>query len=100
MIRVLVDEVDGIINRIEMSGHADFSEVGSDIVCAAASSIAIVSLNLTEKFTNKIQTNEEDGYLEAIVSTDDEIVQTILINMVEHLTELSLDYEKNIKIIK
>lgn len=68
MIRVtLYTDAENLITGFELSGHADYAEHGSDIVCAAVSVLAINAINSIETFTSDcfdIKTEEESGYME------------------------------------
>ena len=62
MIKVSITKKDNVISKIAMTGHANHDEYGKDIVCAAASSIAITSVNAILKINEKaITVNEDDG---------------------------------------
>ena len=55
---------DGEIVSFEMTGHADFAEMGSDIVCAAASSLSINAVNSIEELAGyQPIVDVSDGYL-------------------------------------
>ena len=48
-----------------VKGHSGFAEEGSDIVCAAVSSAAIMTVNtVTEIFGEKGNTKVKDGFLQ------------------------------------
>ena len=49
MIQVTVHKKNQRIVSFEMTGHANFSEHGSDIVCAGVSALAITTVNSIEK---------------------------------------------------
>lgn len=56
-------ENDEIIS-FEMTGHADFAEMGSDIVCAAASSLSINAVNSIEQLAGyQPIVDMSEGYL-------------------------------------
>ncbi|MEY8337272.1 ribosomal-processing cysteine protease Prp [Lachnospiraceae bacterium 62-35] len=51
---------------IELEGHANFGESGTDIICAAVSALAVNTVNSIEAFTDDAftgETGETDGYL-------------------------------------
>lgn len=51
----------------DFSGHAGYSEGGTDIVCAAASMLVINTLNAIERYTEdniSCISNEEEGMME------------------------------------
>ena len=55
---------DDIICGFEISGHSDFAEEGSDIVCAAISSAAYMTANtVTEILHINAQVTEDDGLM-------------------------------------
>lgn len=63
---------DNLITGYKLTGHADYSEYGSDIVCAAVSALVINTINSIENFTSdqlKLIQDEEKGYLEFHVVT-------------------------------
>ena len=86
-------------NNILILGHANFDEYGKDIVCAAASSIVITSIEAIAKFDiNAINIKQTDNKLEIIINKKDDITIKLLENMLNCLKELELKYKKNIKI--
>ena len=63
MIKVDIFYHNANVCKIEMDGHADYSD-GEDIVCASASSVAFACLNGIEKVINvKFGYETGDGYL-------------------------------------
>ena len=55
----------------EISGHSDYSEQGSDIVCAAVSSAAYLTANLiTDFFMIKADIELSDGYMKLTADAD------------------------------
>ncbi len=87
--------------KIIITGHALYDEYGRDIVCAAASSIVITSINGALKVeNNSLVYNEEDSKLTIDIKSNNKNVLLIIENMIEMLKELSLTYKKNIKIIE
>lgn len=68
MIQIEVKQSEsGDIVGFYMSGHAEFSECGTDVVCAGVSALAFNCINSIEQFTdtrfNLIQ-NEKDGMID------------------------------------
>jgi uncharacterized protein YsxB (DUF464 family) len=58
---------DNLITGFRLSGHADYSEKGSDIVCAAVSALVINTINSIENFTSdqfRLEQNEKKGIME------------------------------------
>lgn len=56
------------IVKYTVSGHTEFSEAGSDVVCAAISTLAYTTLNgLTDVVKIHVGYQIADGYLECIL---------------------------------
>ncbi len=68
MIKVSIyKNAENLITGFTLSGHADYSEYGSDIVCAAVSALVINTINSIENFTSdrfKVEQDENKGYIE------------------------------------
>lgn len=56
----------GICNGFTINGHAEYSEYGKDIVCAAVSVLVINTINSIEYFTEDrfLVNQEENGKIE------------------------------------
>ena len=98
MIKVLVKKEKNKIKEVTMGGHANYDDYGKDIVCAAASSIVITTINAIleiDKTWIDYSLNEE---LTVTVRKDNNILNKLIDNMVNMLKELENDYQENIKI--
>ena len=94
MIRVLVKK-----NHIKISGHAMFDEYGKDIVCAAASSIVITTINGILRLDDKaIKYNLNKDELSVDILKEDRFTKTLILNMISLLKDLEKQYGKNIKV--
>lgn len=83
-------------NVITISGHANYSDK-EDIVCASVSSIMYTSVNALLRFDEKSIEYMDDGNIVTIkVNKDDDITNTLIINMLSLFNELALKYKKNI----
>ncbi len=90
------------IRGFEVSGHSDFSEEGSDIVCAAVSSAAFMTANtVTDILGVSPRLEVSDGYMLLNITTDEEIrrSQEILRGFALHINALYEQYQKYIKVI-
>lgn len=97
MIKVKVKETD-CINEIEIKGHANYSKYGSDIVCASVSSMCITTVNAIIKIDeNAIDYKESDGYLLIKINKHSDIVDKLINNLIDLLTELEKQYKKYIE---
>ena len=94
MIKVLLSK-----NHIDINGHAMFDEYGKDIVCAAASTIVITSINAILRFDEKAIRYElsSEGISIDIFKHNRE-TNLLILNMTSLLRELEEKYGKNIKI--
>ena len=94
MIKVNIKE-----DEITIKGHSGYSEEGSDIVCASVSSISITTVNALLSIDEDCITYEEaDGYLNIKIKKHSEVIDKLINNMINLLTELEKQYEKNIEI--
>lgn len=93
MIKVLIKK-----DEITISGHALYDEYGKDIVCAAVSATVITTVNgIMSIDKDSINVNEKGSVkIEILKHTD--IVDKLLNNMIDLLTELQKDYKDNIDI--
>ena len=85
-------------NQIIIKGHANYDELGKDIVCASVSSIVITTVNAILKINHEaIKYNDNKGVTIDIIK-DDEIVNKLINNLIDLLEELSKQYPKYIEI--
>lgn len=92
----------GNIVGFNISGHSGFSQAGTDIVCAAVSSAAYMTVNtLTEVLGADvdIDVNDKLGVMRALVSEKDiSRCSDILSGFKMHLILLEEMYSENIKV--
>lgn len=83
---------------ITISGHAMYDDFGKDIVCAAVSSTVITTVNgILSIDKDAIKVNEKSG-VKIDILKHTEVVDKLINNMINLLTELSKDYKDNIDI--
>ena len=88
-------------NVITISGHANYDDLGKDIVCASVSSIVITTINAIIEIDNEAIDYSDNGKKITIkVIKQDEITLKLINNMILLLEELQNDYKDNIKIIR
>ncbi len=91
---------DNRLNGFEIKGHSGFSEEGSDIVCAAVSSAALMTVNtIIGVIEDKADVENNDGFLKLYVSEPSKLTADILEGLRYHLNEISKQYPENIRII-
>ena len=99
MILVKTYKKDDNLEKITITGHANYQEYGKDIVCAAVSSMAICTINAIYAFeNNSISIEEKTGFLEIIILKQDKVTITLLESLIRCLKDLEQDYPTNIKI--
>lgn len=87
------------IEKIEIKGHTGYDEFGKDILCAAISSIVTTTVNAIIRFNkNAINYKVDDAEIVINVLKHDNVVDTLIVNMVDELKSLSKQYKQNIKI--
>ena len=86
-------------DTITISGHAGFSNLGEDIVCASVSSIINTTVNSIKAIDENAIDYIDDGNTLTIkrVSSDN-ITQTLLNVMISILHDLSNQYPKNVEL--
>jgi hypothetical protein len=86
----------------QISGHADYSEAGSDIVCAAVSALAENTVNAIETFTGDEvdieAVNEEEGFLHFRLKTVSEESGLLLRALVLGLQNIEKSYGQFVQI--
>lgn len=99
MINISVEKKDNYISSVTIKGHSGYSEIGTDIVCASVSSIAITTVNaITRLNSNLIYFDEKDGFLIIEIKGNDKVINILVNNMLDLFRELEIDYPKNVKI--
>lgn len=83
---------------ITISGHANYDEYGKDIVCAAVSSTVITTINGILSIDNSAIMVESDKTVTIKILKHSDVVDKLLNNMINLLTELKSDYKDNIDI--
>ena len=94
----------GNIAKFECSGHSDYAEIGSDIVCASVTSVIYAAMNGIENVL-KIPFGYEqgDGYICCVMPEELNEIETKHINillesMFLFFEELRIQYPDNIQI--
>ena len=84
--------------QIIIKGHANYDELGKDIVCASVSSIVITTVNAILRIDNDaIKYSDNNGVTIDIIK-DDEITNKLINNLIDLLEELEKQYPKYIEI--
>lgn len=91
----------GILTGFEIRGHSGAGRAGYDVVCAAVSSAAYLTVNtITEQYRLAAAVSEKDGFLRVRLSIRDaKRCQELLKGFCFHLKELQKQYPHNITVI-
>ncbi|WP_067142774.1 ribosomal-processing cysteine protease Prp [Oceanivirga salmonicida] len=100
MIKVLFKKKREKILFFEIKGHSNLSAYGTDIVCAAVSSVSIMTLNgILEYLKYDINYEVNEGYILVDISDiEDNRIDTLINSMYLYLEELAKQYPKNLKL--
>lgn len=97
MIKVSITKTNEVITNINVNGHSGYDEYGKDIVCASVSSIIITTVNgLLRLDSDSIKYEEKDGFINIDILKHDNVIDTLILNMISLLEELQKDYKNNI----
>jgi len=101
MIKIVVKKRINLIKSIKIMGHANYDELGKDIVCAAVSSSILTTINGILKIDqNYLTYQQKEDELEIEILKDDNDLNKLIINMIDLLKELEVNYPNNLKIIE
>jgi uncharacterized protein YsxB (DUF464 family) len=78
MIHIRVQEKDGRITEISISGHAEADEHGRDLVCAAVSAVGFGLCNALDEMTDKAGFEVSEGNIRIWIPEPDETAEIIL----------------------
>ena len=95
MIKVKVEK-----DKITITGHANYADYGSDIVCAAVSATVMTSIEGISIIDNEvIDIKQEKDKLDIIINKHVDSTDKLIENMLNCLNEIANQYPKNVKII-
>lgn len=102
MIKINYNLNNDLFDLLESNGHANYSELGSDIVCSAVSAIIIGGLNAIKNIDDYKISKNDGGYLkiEFIGNNQDHDDYIVLKTMLIQLMSIEKSYSKFIKISK
>ena len=95
MIKYSINYNDNII--VNVTGHADFSDKGTDIVCASVSSMLTMTVNLIDNLGYKFNNVKMESGNTSFDVINNEVTKGIVTTLEELLDSLVNKYPKNIK---
>ncbi len=84
-------------------GHSGYSEEGSDIVCAAVSSMAMLAINtISDEFGISAELNvDEDGpVIDFKLKTDDRYASALISGFAREIAALESDFPDNVRLVE
>ncbi len=98
MIRIRYQTAGGRLTGFSLSGHAGAGEHGQDIVCAAVSSAAYLTVNTaTEIVGAKASIHLDDGRMDVTLTDQIDRCQDLLAGFRLHMTALQEQYPTRIQ---
>lgn len=98
MIKVNLAKKDNNINKIIITGHANYANYGKDIVCASVSSAVITTVNILLSLDKDSIVYDTTKGLAIEVLKNNDITNKIINVLITNLYELEKAYPKNIQI--
>lgn len=91
---------DGYFSGFYMKGHSGFNAAGDDIVCAAVSSAAYMTVNtITDVLKINADVSVQEGKMHIIVEDiDAKMCRNLFLGLMMHLSALQEQYKDNINI--
>ncbi len=83
----------------KIEGHAGYAPAGQDIVCAAVSSMTMLTVNLIENtfgISSTTSVDEKNGAIEFYVTEENATASDIIGAFKQELVALSVEYPQNI----
>lgn len=102
MITASFSKKNGKFYKFRISGHSGYSEQGSDIVCAAVSAMAMLTVNtISEDFKIPVSLNadEEGPVIEFMLEQTDERGCAVIAGLEREISALANDYPNNVRVI-
>ena len=99
MINITYKLDNGTYTYLKVTGHAQFEDVGKDLICASVSSIFYGLMNALDEIKDgvTIHDNEDQG-IEIIIDTDNEKVQNYIELVLTQLKTIEFSYKEFIRI--
>ena len=103
-VRINRNPTNGFIGSFSITGHANYAELGQDIVCAGVSAITVGTVNAVEELLGVVLTHRmKGGFLQAEVPDvlhEDKVdqLQLLLESMVVMLESIEETYGSYIKV--
>ena len=101
MITCSFTKSNGKFVKFRISGHSGYAEAGSDIVCAAVSAMAMLTVNnITDSFgiPARVTADEEGPVIDFALESDDERGYALIAGFWRELSELATGYPDFVRV--
>lgn len=99
MIKASFVKKNGVFSGFSLSGHSGYARCGEDIVCAAVSSAAMLTVNtVTDFFGAEAEAGAEENKLYLNLIKSSEVSEKLIESFYTHLKILSEQYKGTIKL--
>ena len=75
MIRAVYEVKDDLYTGIEVSGHAEFGEYGTDLVCASVSSIMFGFMNALDALDEDVEIRQLDNSISIVNRSSSKVIR-------------------------
>lgn len=108
MTKAIFNFNNNVLSNFEITGHANYKNAGSDIVCSSITTAVFTTINLFEKMYPdmcELTQNEKDGYLKCTLNYDfiasdrTTFLAMLIQNLIDVLGNIEDQYPKNLKVI-
>lgn len=91
---------DNEIIKVFISGHSGYDVIGKDIICSAVSTAMFMTIGLLEKIAcdYRYVADEAIPTMKLNIYKSDDLIQTIMENLVDTLSGITIDYAQYLKI--
>lgn len=100
MIEVKINQSNGNIRSMRISGHANYAPHGEDLICAAASSIGVGLLNALDILVPHSCQLTMREFIDVVVLQDSELVQMVLKTAMIQLETIEGQYSNYLNVKK
>jgi uncharacterized protein YsxB (DUF464 family) len=102
MITATFTKKNGNFYKFRISGHSGYAESGSDIVCAAVSSMTMLTINTVNDGFGvpvDLSVDEATATIDFSLCTPDERACALIAGLEKEISALANDYPKNVRVV-
>lgn len=99
MITARIKKSNNKITSYSIEGHAGFSKLGTDIVCAAVSATSTILTNALLDRNVEVEYTQDNGLLIVWIKNPNEISQIICETLEQGLKSIEVNYPESIRVV-